>query len=105
MIANLGVTFCVSPGTDLEVAEACEAAGIFHLPGVAIATEISIAFNHGYVWMKAFPASVLGSAWVSAMRGPFPQVKLVCTGGMSMDTMPEYLAAGARAVAIGGRWA
>lgn len=104
-IADLGVSFCVSPGTDLEVAEACEDAGIFHLPGIASATEISVALKHGYVWMKAFPASVLGSAWITAMQGPFPQVKLICTGGMSVDTMPEFLGAGARAVAIGGRWA
>jgi 2-keto-3-deoxy-6-phosphogluconate aldolase len=39
------------------------------------------------------------------MKGPFPQIKLVCTGGMSPATMNDYISAGARAVAIGGLWA
>lgn len=104
-VADLGAAFCVSPGIDVAVGESCEGAGLFHLPGVATATEIALGITHGYSWMKAFPASVLGPAWVTAMRGPFPHVKFVCTGGMSDSTLEEYIAAGANAIAIGGRWA
>jgi Entner-Doudoroff aldolase len=103
--ADLGARFCVSPGLDIAVSEACEDAGVFHLPGVATASEITRALSHGHTWLKAFPASVLGADWIKAMKGPFPQVKLVCTGGMSPATMHDYISAGARAVAIGGLWA
>jgi 2-dehydro-3-deoxyphosphogluconate aldolase/(4S)-4-hydroxy-2-oxoglutarate aldolase len=103
-VADLGAQFCVSPGFDLEVAIACERAGLFHLPGVATASEISDVSKHGYVWMKAFPASLLGPEWITAMRGPFPDVKFVCTGGMSSENSAAYLSAGARGVAIGARW-
>ncbi|MBU4556968.1 MAG: bifunctional 4-hydroxy-2-oxoglutarate aldolase/2-dehydro-3-deoxy-phosphogluconate aldolase [Actinobacteria bacterium] len=104
-VAELGASFCVSPGLDVAIGLACEEAGLFHLPGVATASDISLGVSQGYVWLKAFPASVLGPAWVTAMRGPFPGVKLVCTGGMSESTLEEYVAAGANAIAIGGRWA
>ncbi|WP_051480920.1 bifunctional 4-hydroxy-2-oxoglutarate aldolase/2-dehydro-3-deoxy-phosphogluconate aldolase [Cellulomonas sp. KRMCY2] len=103
-VAEIGGTFCVSPGIDAEISLACERLGLLHLPGVATATEVGLAWKLGLRWVKAFPASVLGPAWVTAMLGPFPGLNVVCTGGMRLDTRSDYLAAGARAVAIGGRW-
>ena len=102
--ARAGGAFCVSPGLDPEIGRACEEVGLFHLPGVATATEVATAVAAGYRWLKAFPASVLGSEWVRAMRGPFPDVAFVCTGGMTQDSWPEYSAAGASALAIGAGW-
>jgi 2-dehydro-3-deoxyphosphogluconate aldolase/(4S)-4-hydroxy-2-oxoglutarate aldolase len=52
-------------------------------------------------WLKAFPASVLGTAWIKAMHGPFPQVRFVTTGGMNAANAAEFLRAGTRVVAIG----
>ena len=72
-----------------------------HLPGVATPSEIQQALRHGATWLKAFPATVLGTGWFAAMRGPFPEVNLVATGGVSAHNAADYLAAGARAVAVG----
>lgn len=96
-----GARYTVAPGLDLEVAAASRAAGLPHLPGVAGATEIQRALAVGCDWVKAFPAIALGPAWFTAMRGPFPHLSMVATGGVSVATARRYLAAGARVVAIG----
>jgi 2-dehydro-3-deoxyphosphogluconate aldolase/(4S)-4-hydroxy-2-oxoglutarate aldolase len=72
-----------------------------HLPGVATASEIQRAVAHGLDWVKAFPAAALGESWFTLMRGPFPDLKVVATGGMSADNATRYLSAGASVVAVG----
>ena len=104
VVAEIGGRFCVSPGIDAEISLACEQSGLHYLPGVATATEVGLAMKLGHTWVKAFPASVLGPAWVSAILGPFPGLNVVCTGGMRLDSRAKYLATGARAVAISGGW-
>lgn len=99
--SRAGAAFTVSPGLDLDVVRASEAEGMPSLPGVATASEVQIAQKHGLTWLKAFPASVLGAEWFTAMRGPFPQVRFVATGGMHARNAPDMLAAGARVVAVG----
>ncbi|WP_261166658.1 bifunctional 4-hydroxy-2-oxoglutarate aldolase/2-dehydro-3-deoxy-phosphogluconate aldolase [Microbacterium sp. Marseille-Q6965] len=96
-----GAAFTVAPGFDPDVARASLDAGMPHLPGVATGTEIQAAARFGLGWLKAFPASVLGSPWFTAMRGPFPQVRLVATGGITARNAEEYLRSGADAVAVG----
>jgi 2-dehydro-3-deoxyphosphogluconate aldolase / (4S)-4-hydroxy-2-oxoglutarate aldolase len=100
-VAEAGVAFTVAPGLDPAVLAASTAAGLPHLPGVATPSEIQLALRHGLHWLKAFPAAVLGEAWFKAMKGPFPQVKLVATGGMDAHVAPAFLDAGARVVAVG----
>jgi len=100
-VADAGVAFTVAPGLDPAVLAASTAAGLPHLPGVATPSEIQLALRHGLEWLKAFPAAVLGEAWFKAMKGPFPQVKLVATGGMDAHVAPAFLDAGARVVAVG----
>lgn len=100
-VAAVGAAFTVAPGFDPAVLAASAAAGVPHLPGVATASDIQQALRHGARWLKAFPASTLGSAWFRAMAGPFPGVPLVATGGLDAHNAREYLAAGARAVAVG----
>jgi 2-dehydro-3-deoxyphosphogluconate aldolase/(4S)-4-hydroxy-2-oxoglutarate aldolase len=99
--ADAGAVFTVAPGLDLDVAKASLDAGLAHLPGVATASEIQAAGRLGLNWVKAFPASVLGTAWFSAMHGPFPDLNLVATGGIDAGNAREFLAAGARVVALG----
>jgi 2-dehydro-3-deoxyphosphogluconate aldolase/(4S)-4-hydroxy-2-oxoglutarate aldolase len=99
--AEAGAAFTVSPGLDLEVVRASHDAGLLSMPGVATASEVQLAMKQGLTWLKAFPASVLGSAWLGAMRGPFPRARFVTTGGMSAANAGEYLRAGARVVAVG----
>jgi Entner-Doudoroff aldolase len=96
-----GATFTVAPGFDPAVARASAAQGMPHLPGVATASEIQRAVAHGLDWVKAFPAAALGESWFTLMRGPFPDLKVVATGGMSADNATRYLSAGASVVAVG----
>ncbi len=96
-----GAAFTVAPGLDLTVAGASLAAGLAHLPGVATASEIQHAANHGMRWVKAFPANSLGTSWFHGMRGPFPEIKIVATGGINARNASEYLGAGADVVAVG----
>lgn len=99
--ARAGAAFTVSPGLDLEVVRASEEAGLAALPGVATATEIQQAHVAGLRWLKAFPASLLGRGWFSAMHGPFPEVRFVATGGMNARNAADVLEAGASVVAVG----
>ena len=100
-LSTLGVGFCVAPGIDADVVKACQAAGIAHIPGVATPSEIQLAVKLGCTAVKAFPASVLGTGWFKAMKGPFPTMKFVATGGMDAHNALEYLAAGANMIAVG----
>lgn len=99
--ARAGAAFTVAPGLDPEVFAESTRAGLGHLPGVATATEIQAAHRLGATWIKAFPATVLGVDWFRAMRGPFPELKLVATGGVAAHNAADLLAAGADAVAVG----
>lgn len=96
-----GAAFTVSPGLDLDIVHASHEAGMPSIPGVASATEVQLALREGLVWLKAFPASVLGSGWFPAMRGPFPQARFVATGGMDASNAKVFLDAGAAVVAVG----
>ncbi|MYW69293.1 2-dehydro-3-deoxyphosphogluconate aldolase [Streptomyces sp. SID8379] len=99
--AAAGAAFTVAPGLDKRVARDSIDAGLPHLPGVATATDVQAARALGLDWLKAFPASVLGVDWFRAMRGPFPEVPFVATGGMDAGNAAAYLEAGARVVAVG----
>lgn len=96
-----GAVFAVSPGFDPEVVRGCLDAYLAPLPGVGSASEVQQASKLGLTWLKAFPASVLGTGWFKAMKGPFPQVNFISTGGMDAHNAEEYLAAGAKVIAVG----
>lgn len=98
---SAGASFTVSPGLDLDVVRASHEAGLLSLPGVATASEVQSALAAGLTWVKAFPASVLGPDWLTAMNAPFPQARFVTTGGMNAANAGEYLDAGASVVAVG----
>jgi 2-dehydro-3-deoxyphosphogluconate aldolase/(4S)-4-hydroxy-2-oxoglutarate aldolase len=100
-VAEAGAAFTVAPGLDPAVLAASVAAGLPHLPGVSTPSEVQVALRHGVQWLKAFPATALGTAWFKTIPGPFPQVKLVATGGIDAYSAPEFLGAGARAVGVG----
>lgn len=102
LVAAVGASFTVSPDWTTEVAAASRGAGLPHLPGVATATEVGRAVANGYRWLKAFPASVLGTAWFSAMSGPFPHVRFVAVGGVGSDNAAGFLSAGAGAIGAAG---
>lgn len=98
---DAGAAFTVSPGLDLDIVRASHEAGLPSIPGVATASEVQRALGDGLTWLKAFPASLLGTGWFPAMRGPFPQAKFVATGGMGSGNAKAYLDAGVKVVAVG----
>ncbi|HEY0536400.1 MAG TPA: bifunctional 4-hydroxy-2-oxoglutarate aldolase/2-dehydro-3-deoxy-phosphogluconate aldolase [Actinoplanes sp.] len=99
--AGAGAQYTVAPGFDPLVLAASLAAGMPHLPGVGTATEVQRAWLAGCRWLKAFPAAALGPAWISGLKGPFPDVNFVATGGLKVTDAATYLGAGARVVALG----
>ncbi|WP_136706576.1 bifunctional 4-hydroxy-2-oxoglutarate aldolase/2-dehydro-3-deoxy-phosphogluconate aldolase [Agromyces sp. H66] len=101
LAASAGAAFTVSPGFDADIVRASVAAGLPPLPGVATATEVQAAMTLGLTWLKAFPASLLGTAWFRVMSGPFPEARFVATGGMDAANAGGFLAAGVRTVAVG----
>jgi 2-dehydro-3-deoxyphosphogluconate aldolase/(4S)-4-hydroxy-2-oxoglutarate aldolase len=98
---DAGVGFTVAPGTDEGVIELSRELQLPHLPGVATPSDIQRAVRAGCSVVKAFPATVLGTAWFKAMQGPFPDVSFVATGGIDASNAADYLAAGALTVAVG----
>lgn len=100
--ADAGAVFTVAPGLDQEVVAASLAAGLPHLPGVATPSEVHHAVRAGCTWLKAFPAASLGAGWLREVRGPFPDVRFVATGGIGAHNAREFLSAGAEALGVGG---
>jgi len=100
--ADAGAAFTVAPGWDATVAAESAARGMDHLPGVATGTEIMQAMNAGLSWLKMFPAAVLGTGWLPAMRAPFPGALFVATGGIDLSNTAAFIDAGAAAVSLGG---
>ncbi|WP_243075508.1 bifunctional 4-hydroxy-2-oxoglutarate aldolase/2-dehydro-3-deoxy-phosphogluconate aldolase [Microbacterium sp. SS28] len=96
-----GAKYLVSPGLDPEIVRAAQAAGIPPLPGVATPSDVQRGVALGLTWLKAFPATWLGADWFRHIRGPFPQVRFVATGGLDASNAAQFLDAGVRVVAVG----
>jgi len=99
--AEAGAAFTVAPGLDLDVLSASLGAGLPHVPGVATPSEVHLAVRAGCRWLKAFPAVSLGPAWFAAVRGPFPDIRFVATGGITADNARDFFDAGVAAVGVG----
>jgi 2-dehydro-3-deoxyphosphogluconate aldolase/(4S)-4-hydroxy-2-oxoglutarate aldolase len=99
---DAGAEFIVSPCLVPAVIEAAHRAGVAVLPGALTPTEVFEAFRSGGDMVKVFPAqSVGGAAYLRALRGPFPDIPLVPTGGVTLDNVGEMFKAGAAAVGVG----
>jgi 2-keto-3-deoxy-6-phosphogluconate aldolase len=68
---------------------------------VATASEVQRALTFGFLWLKVFPAAQLTPGWIKALLGPFPGLRFVATGGVDAHNAQEFIAAGARVVAVG----
>ena len=101
---DAGARFLVSPGFSDDIVAFADRTGLPVLPGVATPTEIQRAQTLGVEAVKLFPAQQLGGVqYLRALRGPFPKMQFVPTGGVGFDNALEYLAAGALAVGLGGQ--
>ena len=99
--ADAGADFCVAPNLDPEVVTACADNGLLAIPGVFTPTEIVTAQRLGLDLLKLFPCGGLSPAFLSALRGPFPSVGFVPTGGIDPASIGAWLKAGAVAVGLG----
>jgi 2-dehydro-3-deoxyphosphogluconate aldolase/(4S)-4-hydroxy-2-oxoglutarate aldolase len=99
--ARAGAQFIVSPVMRIGVIEAAHEDGIPVFPGCFTPTEILAAWDLGADIVKVFPATSVGPGYLKDVRGPLPYVKLMPTGGVSIDNVGDWLNAGAAAVGVG----
>ncbi|APX71815.1 bifunctional 4-hydroxy-2-oxoglutarate aldolase/2-dehydro-3-deoxy-phosphogluconate aldolase [Companilactobacillus allii] len=97
-----GAKFVVSPSFSKDVAKLCNLYAIPYMPGCMTPREVQDALSYGSDIVKIFPGSVVGQGMVSALQGPFPQVNIMPTGGVSLENMKEWFDKGVIVVGAGG---
>lgn len=101
-VQEAGGQFIVSPVTDIQLIQACTKQALPVFPGAYSPTEMYQAWQAGATMVKVFPARNLGPAYIKDVLAPLDQMKLMPTGGVTMDNMQAYLEAGAQAFGMGG---
>jgi len=99
--ADAGARFIVSPALCPEVIEATGALDLVSMPGAMTPTEVLNGWRAGADFVKVFPASRLGPAFLSDLLAPFPDVRLAPTGGLTDQNATDYLQAGASVLGFG----
>jgi len=100
-VIDAGAQYVVSPVFRREVIAACHERGVAAAPGCFTPTEILDAHDAGADIVKVFPATALGPQFIKDVRAPLPQVRLMPTGGVTLDNAGEWIRAGAVAVGVG----
>jgi 2-dehydro-3-deoxyphosphogluconate aldolase/(4S)-4-hydroxy-2-oxoglutarate aldolase len=98
-----GAEYIVAPTLNLEVVRLCQRYDKLVMPGAFTPTEILTAWEAGADIVKVFPADVVGPAFLKALRGPLPQIRLMPTGGVDLSTAADFLKAGACCLGVGGQ--
>src|SRR5271167_782446 len=97
-----GAKFVVSPALNLKTIEMCHRHSVAVLPGALTPTEIVTAWQAGADVVKVFPASAMGGAkYITALKGPLPQIEMIPTGGVTLANASDFLEAGAFALGVG----
>jgi|SRR5271165_259792 len=100
---DAGAEFLVSPGFDPYTVKLAQARKVLVIPGALTPTEVIAAWRAGSDMVKIFPCGTVGGAkYIKALKGPFPDVPMVPTGGVNLDTAADFILAGAEALGIGG---
>lgn len=98
-----GAEFIVTPSLDIRVIEVARRYSKLCIPGALTPTEVVTAWQAGADMVKIFPCGPVGGpSYIRALKGPFPHIEFVPTGGVTLETTPEFIKAGAAAVAVGG---
>jgi 2-dehydro-3-deoxyphosphogluconate aldolase/(4S)-4-hydroxy-2-oxoglutarate aldolase len=98
-----GAQFFVTPSLNLKTIELVKRYSKPIFPGALTPTEILTAWEAGADGVKVFPCNAMGGAkYIKALKGPFPHIDLVPTGGVNLETVGEFFAAGSSAVGVGG---
>lgn len=101
---DAGADFVVSPGASEQLFEAAASHKVSFVPGAATGSEVIVALEKGYSTLKFFPAETSGGEpTIRALSGPFPQVRFMATGGITLDNMGRYLNLSS-VCAVGGSW-
>ena len=99
---NAGAEFVVSPSLHPEVISATKSNGKLSIPGALTPTEVITAWRAGADYVKIFPCSAMGGAsYLKSVLAPFPFLKLIPTGGVTLETAASFIQAGARALGVG----
>jgi 2-dehydro-3-deoxyphosphogluconate aldolase/(4S)-4-hydroxy-2-oxoglutarate aldolase len=100
---DAGAEFLVSPGFDLATVQFAKQQGKLIMAGALTPTEVITAWKAGSDFVKIFPCGTVGGAkYIKALKAPLPQVPMVPTGGVNLDTAADFIRAGADALGIGG---
>lgn len=96
-----GASFCIAPHLDEEIVRSALSHGVAVVPGVGSATELHRAVEAGATMVKLFPAGALGADYLAALRGPYPNVPIMVSGGIGLASIGDWLKAGATAIGLG----
>ena len=97
-----GAEFIVTPSLRLSTIEVCKRYSKVVIPGALTPTEVITAWEAGADFVKVFPCdNVGGPKYIKALKGPFPQIDFIPTGGVNLNTAAEFIAAGSAALAVG----
>lgn len=100
---NAGAQFIVSPGFNAATVDFVKAREVLVMAGALTPTEILAAWESGADLVKVFPCNAVGGAsYIKSLKGPFPQIPFVPTGGVNLQTAADFILAGAEALGIGG---
>jgi 2-dehydro-3-deoxyphosphogluconate aldolase / (4S)-4-hydroxy-2-oxoglutarate aldolase len=99
---DCGAQYLVTPTINLPVINLAVESQIAIFPGGMTPTELAAGWHAGATAVKIFPAETVGASYLKHLRGPFPDLQAVPSGGVDLDATREWLAAGAAAVSIGG---
>jgi len=100
---DAGAQFLVSPGTNRQTIEFAKEQGVVMMAGALTPTEVDFAWQLGVDYVKVFPCSAVGGAtYIRALKGPLPEIPLIPTGGVNLETASDFLKAGAVALGVGG---
>lgn len=100
---DAGAQFLVSPGFDLGTVNFASNSNIVIMAGALSPTEVISAWKAGSDFVKVFPCGTVGGAkYIKALKGPLPQIPMVPTGGVNLNTAAEFIQAGAAALGVGG---
>src|SRR5260221_7824044 len=101
--ADAGAQFLVSPGFNAPTVAVAQTLDLLIMAGALTPTEVMTAWDSGADFVKVFPCGNLGGpSYIRALKGPLPEVPLVPTGGVNLDTAADYIRAGAAALGVGG---
>jgi 2-dehydro-3-deoxyphosphogluconate aldolase/(4S)-4-hydroxy-2-oxoglutarate aldolase len=99
---DAGAGYLVTPLTDAAIIDAAVSRGVAIYPGGLTPSELFTGWSRGGTAVKVFPASAVGPSYISQLRGPFPDIEVVPSGGIDIENAPDWIRAGALAVSLGG---